>query len=99
MPDIVIMHNIGNEAKRILGKNVIMHSDFRHYFIVRNSIYLILKDKLSFNHCVYLFIRLPLFIAVRTLNSSSKLKKIKLLATAIKDGVVDKMGKGYFSNS
>lgn len=99
IPDIVMMHNIGNEAKRVLGKNVIMHSDFRHYFIVRNSIYLILKDKLSFNHRLYLFTRLPLFIVVHTLNSSSKLKKIKLLATAIKDGVVGKMGKGYFSNS
>ncbi|EFN7883571.1 glycosyltransferase family 2 protein [Escherichia coli] len=99
VPDIVMMHNIGNEAKRVLGKNVIMHNDFRHYFIVRNSIYLILKDKLSFNHRIYLFIRLPLFIVVHTLNSSSKLKKIKLLLTAIKDGVVGKMGKGYFSNS
>ncbi len=99
VPNIVMMHNIGNEAKRVFGKNVIMHSDFRHYFIVRNSIYLVRKNKISFNHRVYLFFRLPLFIIAHTLSAPSKLKKIKLLAIAIRDGVTGKMGKGYFSNS
>lgn len=98
VPDIILLHSIGNEAKKILGKNVIVHSDFRHYFIVRNTIYLICRNKLTISHSLFLLFRLPLFMLIHTLNSRSKIKKMMLLIIALTDGVRGKMGKGYFSD-
>jgi len=93
-PNVIMEHNIGNEAKKYFGKNVIKHSDFRHYFIVRNTIYLILRGRLTFIHSLYLLLRLPLFLILHIFTSSSKKEKFKLLSRAIKDGILGKMGKG-----
>ncbi|MCZ4673873.1 glycosyltransferase family 2 protein [Citrobacter sedlakii] len=97
-PDVIMNHSIGNEAKKYFGKNVITHSDFRHYFIVRNTIHLILKRKLTTNHLLFLALRLPLFIIIHIFTSPSKKEKIGLFFMAIKDGIRGKMGKGILNS-
>jgi rhamnosyltransferase len=96
-PDIVMDHNIGSGFVSVMGKNVVMHNDFRHYFVVRNSIYLLFKNSLSLSHKVFLLLRMPLFILTHTFLAKHKARKFKLFLIAIKDGVMNKMGRGYFN--
>ncbi|KFC80955.1 glycosyltransferase family 2 protein [Buttiauxella agrestis] len=95
-PNLIMNHNIGSKAVRVMGKNLIIHNDFRHYFVVRNIIFLLFKNSLSFRHKVFLTLRLPLFIVTHSLFAKNKILKIKLFITAIKDGFNNKMGRGHF---
>lgn len=96
-PDLIMDHNIGSGFTRVLGKNVVIHNDFRHYFVVRNTVYLLFKNSLSLSHKCFLLLRTPLFIVTHTMVVERKAKKIKLFIIAIKDGICRNMGKGYFS--
>ena len=97
VPNVVMRHNIGDESVSIGSKNINLHSDFRNYFIVRNSVYLGLYSDLSINFRVIQLSKTPLYVLFYSYHSKRPLYSLKLLLTAIKDGVTKKMGKGHFS--
>lgn len=87
---IIISHSMGDNYKTVLGKKIVVYSNFRNYFFFRNGFYLLFHSKLLnireyiyfFN---YMFIKSLLFF----LTKGCALKNIKLFLSALKKGVTN----------
>lgn len=95
-PRIMMRHSIGDEYVNFGNKNINLHSDFRNYFIVRNSIYLSLYSKLPLNFKIVQLGKVPLYILFYSYHSKRRLYSFGLLIKAVIDGIVKNMGKGHF---
>lgn len=96
IPSVVMNHSIGDDNVKLL--NINLHSDFRNYFIVRNSLYLALYGDLPINFRVIQIFKTPAYVLFYSYHSKKPLYSLKLLLIAAKDGIFKKMGKGYFEN-
>lgn len=96
-PKIVMKHCIGDESTKLASRSVNLHSDFRNYFIVRNSLYLALYSKLPMNFRIIQLFKTPLYVLFYSYHSKKPFYSLKLLLIAVKDAIFKKMGKGYFS--
>lgn len=94
IPSVIMNHSIGDE----MAQGVSLHSDFRNYFIVRNSVYLMLYGKMPLNFKIIQFFKTPAYVLFYSCHSKKPFYSLKLLLIAIKDGIFKKMGKGYFEN-
>lgn len=95
IPQAIMQHSLGDEI--IQDLNISLHSDFRNYFIVRNSLYLALYSKLPMNFRIIQLFKTPLYVLFYSYHSKKPFYSLKLLLIAIKDAIFKKMGKGYFS--
>ena len=41
VPSAIMMHSIGDDTVRVLGRDINLHSDLRNYYMVRNATYLL----------------------------------------------------------
>lgn len=95
-PRVIMRHSIGDEYVNFGDKNINLHTDFRNYFIVRNSIYLSLYSQLPLNfRCIQLG-KVPLYILFYSYHSKRRLYSFGLLSKAVIDGIFKNMGKGHF---
>ncbi len=97
IPSVLMEHSIGDESV-VVGSNINLHSDFRNYFIVRNSVYLVLYSTLPINFKIIQSYKVPLYILFYSYHSKKPFYSLKLLLIAVKDAIFKKMGKGYFEN-
>lgn len=44
--DNVIHHSMGDSCKKVLGRKIVVYSDFRNYFFLRNGVYLLFHSRL-----------------------------------------------------
>lgn len=95
-PRVIMRHSIGDEYVKFGHKNINLHTDFRNYFIVRNSIYLSLYSKLPLNFKIVQLGKVPLYIFFYSYHSKKRLYSLGLLTKAVFDGVLKNMGKGHF---
>lgn len=96
VPRVVMRHSIGDEYVNFSNKKINLHTDFRNYFIVRNSLYLSLYSNLPLNFRLIQFGKVPLYIVFYSYHSKRKLYSLGLLTKAVVDGVFKNMGKGHF---
>lgn len=96
VPSVIMRHCIGDENIKFLHIN--LHSDFRNYFIVRNSLYLALYGGMPINFRVIQLFKTPAYVLLYSYYSKNSFYSLKLLLIAIKDAILRKMGKGYFEN-
>lgn len=95
-PKTIMRHSIGDEFVSVGQRKVNLHSDFRNYFIVRNSVYVILYERMSLNFRIAQLIRVPLHILFYSYHSKRRLYSFGLLTKAVIDGILKNMGKGHF---
>ncbi len=95
-PQVVMRHCIGDGFVNIGRRKTNLHSDFRNYFIVRNSIYLSLYSQLPLNFKTIQLGKVPLYILFYSYHSKRPLYSFGLLTKAVIDGIFKNMGKGYF---
>ena len=95
-PKTIMRHSIGDEFVSMGQRKVNLHSDFRNYFIVRNSVYVILYERMSLNFRIAQLIRVPLHILFYSYHSKRRLYSFGLLTKAVIDGILKNMGKGHF---
>lgn len=95
-PQIIMRHCVGDDFVSVRKTKVNLHSDFRNYFIVRNSIYLSLYSTLPSNFKVIQLGKVPLYILFYSYHSKKPLYSLGLLTKAVADGVFKNMGKGHF---
>lgn len=95
-PRVIMRHSIGDEYVKFGHKNINLHTDFRNYFIVRNSIYLSLYSKLPLNFKIIQLGKVPLYILFYSYHSKKRLYSFGLLTKAVIDGILKNMGKGHF---
>ena len=99
IPKVVMKHSIGDEFVDFGEKKINLHSDFRNYFIVRNSVYLALHSNLPKNFRITQLAKTPLYIIFYSYHSKRKIYSLGLLTQGIYDGITKNMGKGYFYNT
>ena len=95
-PKTIMRHSIGDEFVSVGQRKVNLHSDFRNYFIVRNSVYVILYERMSLNFRIAQLLRVPLHILFYSYHSKRRLYSFGLLTKAVIDGILKNMGKGHF---
>ena len=95
-PKVIMRHSIGDEYVNFGNKNINLHTDFRNYFIVRNSIYLSLYSKLPLNFKTIQLGKVPLYILFYSYHSKRRLYSLGLLTKAVTDGIFKNMDKGHF---
>lgn len=95
-PRVIMRHSIGDEYVNFGDKKINLHTDFRNYFIVRNSIYLSLYSQLPVNFRCIQIGKVPLYILFYSYHSKRKLYSLGLLTKAVIDGILKNMSKGHF---
>lgn len=95
-PQIIMGHCVGDDFVNVGNTAVNLHTDFRNYFIVRNSVYLTLYSKLPMNFRVVQMGKVPLYVLFYSYHSKNRRHSLALLTKAVIDGVTKNMGKGHF---
>jgi rhamnosyltransferase len=85
---IEFAHQLGERQVSILGRKIHLRSDIRYYYVLRNAIHLILREKLSINFNLMLFLRLCFYIPFYCYISNSK----RIIFMAIWHGVIGRLG-------
>jgi rhamnosyltransferase len=96
VPSVTMKHSIGDEFVTLLGRRVLLHSDFRKYFIVRNAVFLALWSSLSVSTRLQLVFKVPYYLGCYSWYSAKRASALRLLLGAVADGVRKRMGKGRF---
>lgn len=92
-PGTVIDHAIGDESKKILFKNLTVHSTFRNYYKLRNVVYMLIHSEyLSFPIKNYLFVSIFKISISSIITTKNFKKEIKTIFYAIIDGMFKNMG-------
>lgn len=95
IPNAIMKHSIGDEFVTVGKKNIVLHSDVRNYYIVRNACHLLLSAEIDKKWRFYIFSRIPFWMILYTLTSKSKLKSFKILLRACFDGISGRLGKAF----
>lgn len=87
----IIHHSMGDDFKTVFGRKIVVYSDFRNYFFLRNGIYLLLHSHLlSFSEklpfCSFMIKKTVLFV----ITSGFQLKSFKTFYKALKKGLSNK---------
>ena len=92
--NIMLYHKIGSKFIKLFGITKSYHDqDLRVYYIIRNSVYLLLKGSNTLEWKIREFVRTLIRLIAYPILSSSKKSTIYFLALAIKDGIIKNMGK------
>lgn len=93
VPAAVMHHSIGDEFVRIGKKSINIHSDIRHFYIVRNSAYLILRGQFPMGWRISMLLKLPQYLIFYTfISTQAKWAVFKGLAIGISNGFLARMG-------
>jgi rhamnosyltransferase len=92
VPDAVLMHSIGDATSRILGKLIYLHSDVRHYYQLRNELYLARVKTMGWQWRAYILPRIPYHFILYLVLSTKRLGASRLLLKALWDGMLGRLG-------
>ncbi|QRV25176.1 glycosyltransferase family 2 protein [Marinomonas foliarum] len=92
--DVIIEHNLGDLMVKVANKQISIRSPFRHYFIIRNGLYLCLHDNLlPFPVRGHYFFRTLLFaISYPMLSPSKKWQHLKVNVLGLWHGIIGRLG-------
>ena len=92
--NIYLFHKIGSKFIKVFGITKSYHDqDLRVYYIIRNSVYLLLSGSNRFKWKLKEFMRTLIRIIAYPILSSTKIYTLYYLFLAIRDGLIKKMGK------
>lgn len=92
--NVIINHELGHRTKKIGSRNIPLYNPIRHYYIIRNSMYLSLyTNELDFKHKFILFIKTFRFVIVYSLLSKPFFVHLRYCLLGLWHGVIKKMGK------
>lgn len=92
--DLVIEHNLGDDMVKVANKQISIRSPFRHYFIIRNGLYLCLHDKLLpfWARMHYLALTLATSLGYPILARTQKWQHLKVNMQALWHGLIGRLG-------
>jgi rhamnosyltransferase len=93
IPSIRMMHSIGDSFVPFLGKNINLHGDIRHYYLVRNATFLLRIRHMGSEWRMVTLLKIPQYVLFYSFYSRNRLKSIRLLLRALRDGVSGKLGR------
>lgn len=93
VPNVTMTHSIGDTTGTILGFKLRMHNDIRHYYMVRNAVYLIRLRTMGWQRTLFTVCKLPINIVCFSWFSIQRIESLKLLLRAVSDGIRSKTGQ------
>lgn len=93
VPSAVIRHSVGERAIQAFGRNIYLHSDIRHYYKLRNCVYLLRMRHMGMQWRIGTVLRVPKYVVAYSVLSEHKLQTLALLFRACMDGIRAKMGR------
>jgi rhamnosyltransferase len=92
--DVVREHNRGDVMVKVANKQISIRSPFRHYFIIRNGLYLCLHDKLLplGARLHYLLLTIATSVVYPILAPSKKWQHLKVNILALWHGLIGRLG-------
>ena len=93
LPWLNMRHSLGEEPVVVLGRRFAMHSEFRHYFLFRNAIALILyRGYMPFGWKLSELRKLPVRLLIYPIASKRPVEQIRMIARGILDGIANRLG-------
>jgi rhamnosyltransferase len=92
-PDVVLQHSTGDKVIHLFGREIYLHNSIRHYYIVRNSVYLLRSARMGVKWKAIAIIKIPSYVFVYAWHSNHKVNSVMLLSRAILDGFRGKLGR------
>ena len=86
-------HSLGPQVVRFLWRRFPLHSPQRHYFVVRNALWLYRDGGLPYSWRIPHGIRLVMRFLVYVAMGDSRRERLKYIAMGIRDGLAGHMGK------
>lgn len=92
VPNAILMHSLGDAVTKILGKDIHLHSELRHYYQLRNEVYLVRLKTMGWRWRAYILTRIPYHFVVYSVFSRNRLNASCFLLKAIWEGILGKLG-------
>jgi rhamnosyltransferase len=93
LPWLVMHHRLGEEPAIVLGRRFAMHSAFRHYFLFRNALALILyRRHMPLGWKLSELKKLPVRLLIYPMASKQPAEQIRMIARGLFDGVRNRLG-------
>jgi len=92
VPNAILIHSVGDAVTRVLGKDIHRHTALRHYYQLRNEVYLTRLKTMGWRWRTYALSRIPYHLLVYSTFSRDRFRTFCLLWHAICDGLKGKLG-------
>jgi rhamnosyltransferase len=93
LPWLTMQHSLGDEPASLMGRRFAMHSPFRHYFLFRNALALILYRRyMPLSWKLAELIKFPVRIVLYPLLSEHPVEQLKMIGRGIMDGMRNRLG-------
>ncbi len=93
IPRAVLKHSLGDTVVRIPGRDVNLHNDTRHYYMVRNATYLLRLKTMGLSWRIVTALKVPQYVVFYSWHSQRKTTSVRLLLGAFWDGICGKLGR------
>jgi rhamnosyltransferase len=93
IPSAVMVHTIGDTYVHFMGKKIDLHSDTRHYYIVRNATYLLRLTSMGWRWRSITLLKIPSYVCLYSWLSRQRLRTLGVLGKAFLDGIRGKVGR------
>ncbi|MFM5227627.1 glycosyltransferase family 2 protein [Aeromonas veronii] len=90
--DVIMKHKIGNKNKKLLGKSYFIHSEFRQYYKVRNSLWMLKIKEVPLGYKIRYLALLPVKLILGVFIADKKLEHVKQTLKGLKDGALLRVG-------
>lgn len=92
-PAIVMDHALGDKYVEIFGRKITLHSDIRHYYYIRNSVYFFKKKYFPLGWKITFAFKIPLYFFIYCYYSGKRMKSFTLLSKAVYHGMFSLLGE------
>lgn len=86
-------HSLGDEPVTLLGRKFSMHSPLRHYYLVRNAVYLVKKAYIPLNSRFVIFVMTLKYFIFYSLIPSNRTEHFRKMLRGLKDGLNNNLGR------
>ncbi len=90
--DVTMEHKIGNNNKKLLGKSYFVHSEFRQYYKVRNSLWMLKIKDIPLGYKIRYLVLFPVKTFLGIVIANKKIEHIKQTLKGLKDGALLRPG-------
>lgn len=90
---VTMEHQLGDSVVNFFGRHVSMHSPLRHYYMMRNPIYVYKKPYVAFGWLLNDALLLCARFVFYALFSTSRITHIRMMLKGLWDGLCNNMGK------
>ncbi|QRR12676.1 glycosyltransferase [Burkholderia sp. MS389] len=93
IPDITLMHELGGEPVRVLGRLYPSHSALRHYYLFRNAVLLIKRDYVPLSWKSTELIKFPFRLAIYGVFMTPRMEHLRLSLLGLWHGLKGRSGR------